>query len=182
MTIDSFDMLVQAVTNLSTSAAWALAVNEWDVTQLEEKPAGTGICVCGQTGLVKLFTIRNRLYGSELHPIGSVCVNKFGRDDLDRQIDLFSDLHALRKVILDGGQVSLTSEFFSRAMLEHFYFSDVFTPDQWNGGDGERDYEFLAKMFNKRIKDSITNAQHRKIYMLLQNKVIPSVLGDDRLR
>jgi hypothetical protein len=182
MAIDSFETLVQAVVSSSTSGNWAAAVGEWEVTRLEEDPTESGICVCGQTGLVKLFTITNRLNGSELHPIGSVCVNKFEQEELDRQVDLFGDLHALRKSIQDGSEITLTSEYFSRAMLEHLYFRDVFTPDSWNGGNGVNDYEFLLKMFNKRNKENITSRQQSKIYMLLLHKVVPFVLADDRLR
>ncbi len=182
MSVDSFQSLVQAVVASSRSNVWAVAVNEWQIVDLEEDSSGTGVCVCGQQNLVKLFTIRNELNGSELFPIGSVCVNKFGRADLDRDVDLLSGLHALRKAILDASEIPLTSEYFSRAMLEDFFFHDVFTPDQWNRGDGESDYEFLVKMFNKRNKDSITSRQHYKIHMLLQEKVFPAVLADDRLR
>lgn len=182
MVIDSLEVLQRAVIDSSSSTAWAAAVTEWEVVDLEEDPAGEGVCVCGQTNLVKLFTISNRINGSQLYPIGSVCVNKFGLADLDRQIDLFSSLHALRKAIMGGETIALTSDYFSRAMLEHFYFTGVFTADQWNGGDGENDYTFLTKMFNKRNKDSITGPQLRKIYMLLQRKVMPAVLADTRLR
>jgi hypothetical protein len=182
MTVDSFSTLVQAVLESSNSSLWRVAVSEWEVVDLEEEPEGTGVCVCGQTNLVKLFTIRNRLNGSNLFPIGSVCVNKFERDDLNRQVELLSDLHSLRKTLVAGDDIELTVDYFSRAMLEYFWHRGVFTPDQWNYGDGENDYDFLVKMFNKRNKDSITVPQHKKIYMLLQRKVVPFVLADERLR
>ncbi|MCU1579992.1 MAG: hypothetical protein JWP19_2196 [Rhodoglobus sp.] len=176
MTVHSLESLVQAVLASSKSNDWRRAVNEWVVVDLEEEPAGTGVCVCGQTNLVKLFTIKNELNGAVLYPIGSVCVNKFGREDLDRQVSVFSDLHALRKALVEGQDVALTSEFFSRALLEYLLDSGAFTPDQWNFSDGERDYDFLAKMFNKRNKDTISTRQQQKIYMLLRNKVFPFVL------
>lgn len=182
MTTESFDALVGAVVASSVSGSWAAAVLEWDVTELEEDPAGEGICVCGQTGLVKLFTIRNRHNGAELYPIGSVCVNQFGVEVLDRQVSVFSQLLALRTAIRANENVTLTSEYFSRAVLEHLYFSDAFTPDQWNGGDGENDYEFLTKMFNKRNKDDITAPQRRKISALLNQKVLPFIAAHERLR
>jgi hypothetical protein len=182
MTIDSFDTLVRAVVAASESRDWQKAVGEWEVIELEEDPAGEGVCVCGQTNLVKLFTIKNRLNGSTLYPIGSVCVNKFEQEVLDRQVDLFSALIGLRSAIREGKDVTLTSEFFTRAMLEYFLFNDAFLPDQWNGNDGENDYEFLLKMFNKRDKDAITDPQQRKIYMLLNRKIVPFVLSDPRLK
>lgn len=182
MSVDSFESLVRAVVASSRSNVWAVAVDEWQIVDLQEDSSGTGVCVCGQQNLVKLFTIRNELNGSDLFPIGSVCVNKFGRADLDRNVDLLTGLHTLRKAIVERRDTPLTSEYFSRAMLEDFFFRDVFTPDQWNHDDGENDYNFLVKMFNKRDKDSITTGQHNKIYMLLQHKVFPFVLTDDRLR
>lgn len=182
MTIDSFDTLVRAVVAASEAHDWRKAVGEWEVVELEEDPAGQGVCVCGQTGLVKLFTIRNKVNGSALNPIGSVCVNKFEQEELDRQIDLLSGLYGLRNAIRDGENITLTSDYFSRSMLEYLFFSDAFPPDQWNGNDGENDYEFLLKMFNKRDKDAISVLQQRKIYMLLHRKVIPFVQSDPRLK
>lgn len=178
MTTESFKALVRVVLASSVSNTWDTAVLEWTVVDLEEDPSGHGVCVCGQPNLVQIFTIRNVHNGSHLHPIGSVCVHQFGRKDLDRQVDLFGELHTLRKAIL-AGQVALTSKYFSRALLEHLYSEGAFTPDQWNHYDGENDYDFLRDMFNKRNKDAITSAQQRKINVLLRNKVFPVVLADD---
>jgi len=182
MTTGSFEALTEAVIASSVSDGWATAVREWDVVLLEENPAGDGVCVCGQNNLVKLFTIENSKNNSTLYPIGSTCVNQFGRADLDRKVDLFIDLHKLRLAHRENRPITLTSEYFSRAMLEYFYFEDVFDGDQWNNGDGERDYEFLLKMFNKRIKEDITTRQQSKIFMLLRHKVLPFVEADTRLR
>lgn len=182
MTIESFDTLVGAVIAASKARNWSKAVGEWEVVELEEDPAARGICICGQTGLVKLFTIRNRLNSSTLYPIGSVCVNKFEQEELDRQIDLFSSLYSLRNAIRDGQAIALTSDYFTRAILEYLFVNDAFPPNHWNGNDGENDYEFLLKMFNKRDKDAITDPQNRKVYMLLQRKIIPFVQRDPRLR
>lgn len=177
-----FDELVRVVVDSSVSSAWSTAVGEWTVVELEDDPARGGVCVCGKTGLAKLFTISNERNGSFLHPIGSVCVNQFGRTDLDRQVDLLTGLLALRNAIHARQYITLTSEYFSRAMLEYLYSEGAFTPDRWNNGDGEYDYEFLRKMFNKRDKDAISSAQVRKINALLRNKVFPFVLADERLR
>ncbi|MGK9149513.1 hypothetical protein KXS11_17900 [Plantibacter flavus] len=164
------------------SNAWATAVQEWEVIEVEEDPAGRGVCVCGQQNLVQLFTIENVNNQAVLYPIGSTCVNQFGRNDLNRQVDLLGDLLALRKTLRDGKSIELTADHFSRAMLEYFWFQDVFTPDQWNNHDGEGDYEFLLKMFNKRDKDAINRRQQAKIYMLLTQKVLPFVASDSRMK
>lgn len=182
MTTGSFDALVSAVIASSVSNTWSTAVGEWEVVQLEEDPSGHGVCACGQNNLVKLFTIQNAKNGSTLYPIGSTCVNQFGRVDLDRQIDLLSGLLTLRAAARERRQITLTSDYFSRAMLEYFFLQGVFTSDQWNFGDGEGDYDFLLKMFNKRNKEDISRAQNAKIYMLLTRKVLPFVESDLRLQ
>lgn len=178
MTTERIKTLVRVVLDSSVSNTWDTAVLEWTVVDLEEDPSGRGVCVCGQPNLVEMFTIRNVHNGSHLQPIGNVCVRQFGRNDLNRQVDLFSELHTLRKEI-PTGEVTLTSEYFSRALLEHLYSKGAFTPDRWNDYDGENDYEFLLDMFNKRNKNAITSGQQRKISVLLRNKVFPFVLAGD---
>ena len=48
-----------------------------------------------------------------------------------------------------------------------------------NDYDGEDDYEFMLKMFNKRDKDSISLKQDKKIKALLLNAIKPFL--QDRL-
>lgn len=179
---DNFDALEQAVVQASRSNTWTTAVLEWEVVGLEEDAEGEGVCVCGHPELVKLFTIENRRNGAILHLIGSVCVNHFGREDLDRDINVLRSHLALRTAVRQGKAIDLTSEFFTRAMLEDLYEQSAFGPDQYNGGDGENDVDFLLKMFNKRDKTAITRAQRWKIRFLLRDKVVPFIEGDPRLR
>lgn len=183
MTTENFQALVKGVLASSVSKIWAAAVLEWTVVGLEEDPSGQGVCVCGQSNLVKLFTIENEQNGESLFPIGSTCVNQFGVKDLDVQVNLFLELHALRSAAMDPKQnVELTSEFFSKALLKHLHAEGVFTPDRYNDMDGDGDYEFLLKMFNKRKKDDITSGQRAKIRVLLRTKIIPFIEDDERLK
>lgn len=170
-----FQTLVRAVIDASVANDWGTAVTEWEVTDVDEDPAGRGICVCGQPNLVQLFTIENQRNRAILHPIGSHCVHQFERTDLNRQVDVLSKLLLLRAADRDRKKITLTAEYFSRALLEYFADEGVFTPDRWNENNGENDYDFLIQMFNKHDKDSITLPQQRKIYMLLRNKVLPFV-------
>lgn len=179
MTTDSFRSLVAAVVASSKADIWSAAVQEWVVTNVEDDPDQNGVCVCGQTGLGQLFTIKNRLNGVELFPIGSVCVNKFEQADLDRQVTVFAQLLGLRTALREGKEVILTSEYFSRALLEYFFHEDVFQANKWNGNDAENDYNFLVDMFNKRDKDSLSRKQNAKIYMLLKDTVLPFVVAGD---
>ncbi|MCD5348417.1 hypothetical protein [Agromyces sp. S2-1-8] len=182
MTTASFQALVRAVIDDSVANTWADAVLEWEVDGLEEDPRGLGMCVCGQPNLVQLFTIRNTRNGNVLFPIGSKCVHQFEVKELDQQVNVLSDLLRLRTAINDGKFVTLTSEYFTRALLEFLYDEGAFPPDQWNGGDGEVDVDFLLKMFNKRDKDAITPPQRRKIRALLMTKVFPFVQAYQRVR
>lgn len=179
MTTESFQRLTRAVVAASAANEWSAAVMEWDVTELEEDPTASGECVCGQQELVLLFTITNKRNGAQLHPIGSTCVQKFGRTDLNRQVTLYSDLFRLRAAINAREQVTLTSDYFSRAMLEYFADEGAFTPDGWDADGG---YSFILDMFNKRNKDAITKPQQAKIAVLLNRKIIPFVLADESLK
>lgn len=182
MSTENFSALASAVVAASVASRWAQAVSEWQVVSAAYDPARSGVCVCGQTGLARLFTIENERNHRRLSPIGSTCVNLFGRADLDQQVDLFDQLLSLRNAIHRSERIGLTTEYFSRALLGHLYDAGAFTPDQWNHGDGRSDYEFLLKTFNKRNKDEITPAQHRKVSALVSRKVVPAILADDRLR
>ncbi|WP_146114809.1 transcriptional regulator [Microbacterium sp. MYb45] len=178
MTTENFRRLTSAVIAASVAKDWAAAVLEWDVTELEEDPTGSGECACGQQELVLLFTITNKRNGAKLYPIGSTCVQKFGRTDLNRQVTLYSDLFRLRAAILNNTQITLTSNHFSRAMIEYLNDEGAFTPDRWDSDGG---YAFMLDMFNKHKKDEFTRPQLSKITVLLNRKVIPFVLADKSL-
>lgn len=181
MAADSFEALKRAVESASEADNFVDAALEWNVVELEEHPTGEGECVCGQQNLVKMFTIKNHLNGTELFPIGSHCVNHFGREDLDLQVTVFSDLFSLRKSILAGDRITLTSEHFSRATLKWLLDEGAFPADEWNEYNGEKDYRFLLDMFNKRNKDALSRKQEGKIYQLLKKKVLPFVRDHDAL-
>lgn len=179
MATDSFSRLTRAVIAASVAHEWRAAVMEWEVTELVEDPAASGECVCGQQELVLLFTISNSRNGAQLYPIGSKCVQKFGRADLNRQVTLYSDLFRLRAAINANEHITLTAEYFSRAMLAYFSDAGAFAPDGWDSDGG---YTFMLDMFNKRDKDSITKRQRAKISMLLNRKIVPFVLENARPR
>lgn len=181
MVADSYERLKEVVAAASVNDDFETAVLEWNVVELEENPRGDGECVCGQPELVKMFTIRNHLNDAELFPIGSQCVNHFGRADLNLQVAVFTGLLLLRKAILAGERITLTSEYFTREMLRWLYEEGAFPEDE-KGYGGEKDYLFLLKMFNKRNKDSITDGQRKKIYVLLMYKVKPFVKNHTALR
>jgi hypothetical protein len=174
--------LIQTVIELSRASSWREAASEWIMIALDISDDADGICVCGQRGLVKLFSIENQITGNTLNPIGSSCIAHFNSFDLTRQARILEDLAHIRVSLASGSTVDLTAEHFSRSLIDWLYEQDVFTPDRWNFFDGWNDYDFLLSMFNKRHKDLVTGPQRRKIAAILNNKVFPFVRGYSRLR
>lgn len=136
-----------------------------------------GECVCGQQHLLYMYTIQNQQTGQPLEFIGSKCVQHFQNSDLNLQVTVFRGLFDLRKKILAGDHISLTTECFSREMLKWLYEEGAFPDSEHNGNDGKNDYLFLLDMFNKRNKDDISSARQRKIRGLVHYTIKPFVLN-----
>ena len=179
MTSHNFQTLRGAVIAESRATTWAGAVEEWEVVALEEDPTATGVCVCGNTGLRYLYTIRNATTGQQLFPIGSVCVEYFEVAELTESVSALRRLFDLRAAFIDRKPVTLTTDYFSRALLADLWEHGAFPDNDFNRGDGERDYQFLLDWFNSR---SEPNTKERQIIWVLINKAIRSfVLADERL-
>lgn len=82
-----------------------------------------------------LFTIRNRKTSISLYPIGSTCIEKFGRDDLDSEVNVQLDMYHLVHAIESGERIELTSKYFSKKLLLALYEEGAFAPNQYNGYD-----------------------------------------------
>ncbi len=167
MAVNSFETLKKVIEASSIAGDFYHAVQEWNVTSVDEHPSSEGECVCGQQHLLYMYTIQNQHTGQPLEYIGSKCVQHFQRGDLNLQVTVFRGLFDLRKKILAGNYISLTSEYFSRGILGWLYEEGAF--------DGENDYQFLLDMFNKHNKDGITQRQQNKIRGLLHYTVKPFV-------
>ncbi|MFF2053808.1 hypothetical protein ACFVU2_19545 [Leifsonia sp. NPDC058194] len=173
----NFQQLKSEVTAASRARNWLYAVREWEVVGLEEDTSGSSNCICGQPNLQKLFTIRNPLTDRELYPIGSTCINHFGRRELDDEVKVLEDLAKLRRAILDRRRIAVDSEFFTRALLKRLYDDGAFPGDEYNRGHGSVDYEFLLGYFNARDKPAISSQQHRRATAILLSKIVPFVKG-----
>lgn len=77
------ERLIKTVIELSHGNDWDTAVVEWEIIDCEEDSTLSESCICGKEHLFYLFTIKNIITGSTLFPIGSSCIKKFGRDDLN---------------------------------------------------------------------------------------------------
>lgn len=179
MSTHRFEMLRRAVLDASLSDNWAQAVQEWQVVAVEEDSRGTGICVCGKTALVYLYTIHNRLTQQDLFPIGSKCVNLFEVEELDLSVTVLHQLLKLRSAFANHERVDLTSEYFSRAMLADLWQKGVFPPNEFNRGNGDNDYKFLLDLFNQHHE--FTQKEERKVWVLLNRTIKNFVMNDGRL-
>ena len=180
MTSSNFQALRRSVVKASSSDYWKSAVLEWEISSVQEHPDSEGVCVCGQTNLLWMYTITNTANDASLFPIGSTCVNHFERSDLNRQIAVFRKLVELRGAAREGNEITLSTDYFSRAVLDYLGDAGVFTPDQYNHQDGWSDWDFLRKMFGVRDKTTITPKQRWKIRKIIDRKIVTFVLNDDR--
>ena len=148
-------------------------VGEMEIGDCEEDEEHASECVCGKENLRYLFTIRNRETGRSLYPIGSSCIEKFERDDLDYEVDVQMDMYRLAHAMERGERIELTSKYFSKKLLYALYEEGAFAPNKYNRYDGTNDYQFMLDMFNKRNKSEITEQQHRKIRGLIAYSIKP---------
>lgn len=164
--------LIYAVINNSVAKDWNSAVLEWGIEDCLEDETCSESCVCGKFGLRYLYTIYNERNGKMLNPIGSCCIQKFNRDDLDEEISVREGMFRLLHAVEDNQYIELTPKFFSRKLINELYDRGAFDND-YNDFDGEEDYQFFLKMFGKRKKEDITNNMHRKIRAIICNSIRP---------
>lgn len=164
--------LTAKVIERSESKYWKDAVTEWKIDDCEEDESCSSECICGKENIKYLYTIRNILNGNTLFPIGSSCIKKFNRTDMNEEISLRESTFKLLHAVEDNKYLSLSTELFSRKLLKWLYEQGAFdTP--YNRYDGEEDYDFMLEMFNKRNKSAITVKQDKKIKAILLNSIKP---------
>lgn len=132
------------------------------------------LSVCGNENIRYLHHIKNIHNGNELKWIGSECIKKFNSTDFDAMISIEKRIFRIVGAIRKGEQILLNSYFFSRKLLEYFHANGVFEANQHNNNDPSREYDFLLSMFNKG-ESRRTERQERKIYVLINNYIIPYV-------
>lgn len=165
--------LINRVIDASQSDFWDSAVCEWVVDDCEEDTSLSSSCICGKENLRYLYTIRNLQNGNLLWPIGSCCIKKFDREDMDEAVSVTEGMFKLLHAILNNEFITLSTEFFSRKLLKKLYDEGAFVSNQYNRFDGYNDYQFMLDMFNKRDKSKITQAQHRKIRGIIAFSIRP---------
>lgn len=163
--------LLRRVIELSESNYWEDAVTEWEIIDCYEDETLSESCICGKERLKYLFTIQNTLNQNTLYPIGSSCINKFNRTDLNEQADIQEKLFKLLHAVRGRTFITLTSQYFSRRLLKYFLDNDVFKANEYNKFSPELDYQFLLKMFNSRTKP--TQNEQRKINAIIKFSIFP---------
>lgn len=182
-----YNNLIQGVIDASESDNWEAAVKEWDICDYEEDENASSRCICGKENIRYLFKIMNKNNGNTLFPIGSSCIKKFERADLNEEISLIEEqfglLHAFQADdyktfrygdISSSAVISFFQDNFSRKLLEWLYNEGAFNTS-YNQYDGWDDYTFLLKMYNKRNKYAITNNQRKKMKAIIIYSVEPFV-------
>lgn len=163
--------LIQRVIKNSVSDIWDNAVLEWEVFDCEEDETLEASCICGKEELRYLFTISNKRNGNMLYPIGSSCIRKFERVDLDEEVAVKEQLFKLLHAIENNSFLTLSSDFFSRKLLLYLLDLGAFKPTSYNHNDPEEDYQFMLDMFNKRSRR--TESQDKKATAIILNSIRP---------
>lgn len=107
-----------------------------------------------------------------LFPIGSSCIKKFGRSDLNEKISLKESMFRLFHAVENNEFLELSPDLFTRKLLRYLFEQGAFKSDKY---DEEESYAFILKMFNKRDKTSITDKQDKKIKAILLNNIKPFI-------
>lgn len=110
--------LIQTVLDNSVGETWNKAVYEWEIVDCIEDDFNESTCICGKENIKYLFRIRNTKNNNELFPIGSSCIKKFNRDDLNELTSVKEKLFQLLHAIQDFKFISLNSDYFSRKLFE----------------------------------------------------------------
>lgn len=142
--------LQKTILKNSVSKIWAEAAREWEIAGCDEDESLRSSCLCGRGHLKYLYTLRNKKNGKTLSPIGGACIKKFGRSDFDEQREIDERLFRLTRAAEENRYISLTPDFFSRKLLKYILEDGAFTPSKYNHYNGENDYDFLLKMFNRK--------------------------------
>ena len=149
---------------------------EWDIIDCEEDDELESSCICGKENLRYLFVIKNDITGKVLYPIGSSCIKKFNRKDLNEQASISEQLFKLLHAVESGEYISLSTEFFSRKLLAYLYEDGAFTDNEYNNYKSKyKKLQVFRLLFLQNIcnKDQITPRQHKKIRAIIVASIRP---------
>lgn len=165
--------LIKTVMNKSWGNTWEEAVQEWDIIDCAEDNSLSRSCICGKEQIKYLYRLHNRKTNQWLFPIGSSCIKKFQRKDLQEKTATTEAMFKLLHAVGNNQYLQLSSDLFSRKLLKELYDQGAFKATSYNHYNPKNDYDFLLKMFNKRAKNSISTLQQKKITAILLNSIKP---------
>lgn len=163
--------LIKTVIEKSVSMSWDTAVLEWEIDDVIEDEDNESSCICGKENIRYLFTIKNINNQNKLFPIGSSCIKKFDREDLNELTLVNEKLFKLFHAVEANEFISLNSEYFSRKVLKYLFDQGAFIPNNYNNFNAENDYNFMLKMFNMRSEP--TEKQLKKIRGIIVSSIKP---------
>lgn len=168
--------LLEVVIKKSINKSWESAVSEWEIYDVLEDVQSSSTCVCGKENIRYLFTIRNFKNGHAIYPIGSSCIKKFNREDLNEVTSINEKLFKLFHAVHNNEFLTLNSRYFSKKLLMYLFDQGAFISNKYNDFNGENDFNFMIKMFNKRTEP--TDKQSRKIRAIIVGSLKPYLLKE----
>ena len=140
------------------------ACKEWKISAYYEDGSQNTECTCGKESLKHVYEINNLSTYNTLI-IGSVCINKFERTDLNDNIKIQTLCNVLCNKI-SGGEF-IVIEDFSRKLIDFLWDLEYF--------DSEKDCSFFKKMFNKKNKEKITTKQESYIRGIIYFQIMKKI-------
>lgn len=165
------DDFIREILDNSKSKEWKSAVLEWEIVGCFEDKKQQESCICGKERLRYLYEIKNKKTGQIIFPIGSSCIKKFDRHELDEDVDIFKQIANLLTKFSKNKTVQLNSENFSKKLFTFIMQRGAFKPNQYNGYNASSDYKFMIDMFNKRTE--LTENQRKKVNAILYFTIRP---------
>ena len=169
---------LEAVITFSSEAnTFEEAVNEWDIVDFTIDKSRKGQCLCGQKNLKHCFTIKNTKNGNTLKYVGSDCIAKFGREDLNQKARELTrrdkGVNALIEKALHLGKnkkLSLRDPLFTPETLQFMYEDGCFVETKFNHGDIQHELDFLLDMINEPYW---TKKQDIKVKAIIREQIYP---------
>jgi hypothetical protein len=114
--------LIKTVMDKSWGNTWEEAVQEWDIIDCAEDNSLSRSCICGKEQIKYLYRLHNRKTNQWLFPIGSSCIKKFQRKDLQEKTAtteaMFKLLHAVGNNICSYHLICLVENFLKNYMIK----------------------------------------------------------------
>lgn len=120
--------LVEKIIEQSDSTDWINASHEWYDSDMVVDSTMSESCICSQPNLKYQFTIKNKVNGNELFPIGSECIKFFQDEVMTNSTQIRLDVQALVDHVSASKYISYDSPLFTRKVLKYLHEHGAFQP------------------------------------------------------